>query len=70
MDVQQPTAGVTVEESRVPESIRTVVVMPAYNAARTLERTVADLPPDGVEQVLLVPFYVSRLLLVSCSKIF
>ena len=42
MDAQQPIDGVTTEESRVPEAIRTVVVMPAYNAARTLERTVAD----------------------------
>ena len=54
MDQQQPTAGVTVEGPQVPETIRTVVVMPAYNAARTLERTVADLPADGVHEVILV----------------
>jgi len=33
---------------------RTVVVMPAYNAALTLERTVADLPADAVDEVILV----------------
>jgi glycosyltransferase involved in cell wall biosynthesis len=31
-----------------------VVVMPAYNAARTLERTYNDLPFDVVDEVLLV----------------
>jgi len=54
MDAQQPIDGVTTEESRVPETIRTVVVMPAYNAARTLERTVADLPSEGIHEVILV----------------
>ena len=33
---------------------RVVVVLPAYNAARTLERTVAALPRDVVDDVLLV----------------
>src|SRR3712207_363213 len=33
---------------------RVVVVLPAYNAARTLERTVAELPTDVVDEVLLV----------------
>ncbi len=33
---------------------RTVVVMPAYNAAATLERTIADLPRDCVDDVVLV----------------
>jgi glycosyltransferase involved in cell wall biosynthesis len=32
----------------------TVVVMPAYNAARTLERTVADIPPGTVDLIILV----------------
>lgn len=31
-----------------------IVVMPAYNAARTLERTFHDLPMDIVDEVLLV----------------
>jgi glycosyltransferase involved in cell wall biosynthesis len=33
---------------------RVVVVMPAYNAARTLERTYADIPSDVVDHVILV----------------
>jgi glycosyltransferase involved in cell wall biosynthesis len=33
---------------------RVVVVMPAYNAARTLERTYADIPADVVDHVILV----------------
>jgi glycosyltransferase involved in cell wall biosynthesis len=31
-----------------------VVVMPSYNAARTLERTVAEIPRDIVDEILLV----------------
>lgn len=33
---------------------RVVVVLPAYNAALTLERTVAELPRDVVDDILLV----------------
>ena len=33
---------------------RIVVVMPAYNAEATLERTWRDLPRDGVDEVILV----------------
>ena len=33
---------------------KVVVVMPAYNAARTLKQTVADIPHDVVDEVLLV----------------
>ncbi len=33
---------------------RVVIVMPAYNAARTLERTFADIPHDLVDHVILV----------------
>lgn len=33
---------------------RVVVVMPAYNAARTLERTYADVPADVVDHIILV----------------
>lgn len=33
---------------------RTVAVMPAYNAAATLERTVADIPPGCVDEIILV----------------
>lgn len=33
---------------------RTVAVMPAYNAASTLRRTVGDIPPGAVDQIILV----------------
>jgi glycosyltransferase involved in cell wall biosynthesis len=33
---------------------RVYVVLPAYNADRTLERTVADIPRDVVDEILLV----------------
>ena len=33
---------------------RVIVVMPAYNAARTLERTYHDIPPGVVDKVILV----------------
>jgi glycosyltransferase involved in cell wall biosynthesis len=33
---------------------RVMVVLPAYNAARTLERTVAEIPPGVVDDILLV----------------
>jgi glycosyltransferase involved in cell wall biosynthesis len=35
-------------------SARVVIVMPAYNAAQTLERTYADIPHDVVDHVILV----------------
>jgi glycosyltransferase involved in cell wall biosynthesis len=37
-----------------PTAPRLVIVMPAYNAARTLERTYADIPHDIVERIILV----------------
>ena len=33
---------------------KTIAVMPAYNAAATLERTVADIPPGAVDEIILV----------------
>jgi glycosyltransferase involved in cell wall biosynthesis len=33
---------------------RTIAVMPAYNAASTLHRTVGDIPPGAVDQIILV----------------
>lgn len=32
----------------------TIVILPAYNAAQTLERVVRDIPMDGVSEVVLV----------------
>ncbi len=36
------------------ETARIIVVMPAYNAAQTLERTYADIPHPMVERIILV----------------
>jgi glycosyltransferase involved in cell wall biosynthesis len=33
---------------------RVIVVLPAYNAARTLERTIAEIPPGVVDECLVV----------------
>jgi len=38
----------------MPDRPRVVVVMPAYNAAKTLERTYGDVPKDVVDHVILV----------------
>lgn len=37
-----------------PAKGKVVAVMPAYNAAQTLERTVADIPPGTVDEIVLV----------------
>jgi len=42
------------EEGPAPHRPRIVIVMPAYNAARTLERTYADIPHDIVDRIILV----------------
>ena len=39
---------------QTPAVPRLVIVMPAYNAARTLERTYADIPHDLVHKIILV----------------
>jgi glycosyltransferase involved in cell wall biosynthesis len=38
----------------VPEGQRVIVVMPAYNAAETLEKTYHDLPQEVVDEIILV----------------
>jgi glycosyltransferase involved in cell wall biosynthesis len=39
---------------QMPPASKVIVVMPAYNAARTLERTYNDLPREVVDHVILV----------------
>jgi glycosyltransferase involved in cell wall biosynthesis len=46
-----PTTGTPATK---PASPRVIVVMPAYNAAKTLERTYADIPHERVDQIILV----------------
>lgn len=55
------TVSISLQNSEIPASSsqtlprgKIVVVMPAYNAARTLERTVADIPPGSVDEIILV----------------
>ena len=38
----------------MPDAPKVVIVMPAYNAAKTLERTYADIPLDLVDHMILV----------------
>jgi glycosyltransferase involved in cell wall biosynthesis len=41
-------------ESPVPKGEKVIVVMPAYNAAQTLEKTYNDLPRQIVDEIILV----------------
>jgi glycosyltransferase involved in cell wall biosynthesis len=34
--------------------VKTIAVMPAYNAEKTLERTISDIPRSSVDQIILV----------------
>lgn len=34
--------------------MKVIAIMPAYNAAKTIERTLADIPPKSVDQIILV----------------
>ena len=43
-----------IPEAATEPTPRLVIVMPAYNAARTLERTYADIPHDLVHKIILV----------------
>jgi glycosyltransferase involved in cell wall biosynthesis len=47
-------AGDALTGAEVSDPPSVVVVMPAYNAARTVERTFADIPLEYVDRVLLV----------------
>jgi glycosyltransferase involved in cell wall biosynthesis len=42
------------QEGGLSRGRRTIAVMPAYNAASTLRRTVGDIPPGSVDQIILV----------------
>jgi len=46
--------GIQDDERRVTVGRKLVVVMPAYNAEATLERTWQDLPRDAVDDIILV----------------
>jgi glycosyltransferase involved in cell wall biosynthesis len=42
------------KEARMIDGLRLAVVLPAYNASQTLERTFAEIPMDIVDDVILV----------------
>jgi glycosyltransferase involved in cell wall biosynthesis len=42
------------KEGMAKMSKKVVVVMPAYNAARTLERTLNDIPGEHVDEIILI----------------
>src|SRR5579863_169365 len=50
---QQQRSGLATGRGSI-ESLKTVVVMPAYNAAKTLETTLAGIPPGVVDTIILV----------------
>jgi glycosyltransferase involved in cell wall biosynthesis len=50
--VDSPAARPGITAPAAPPRI--VIVMPAYNAARTLERTYADIPHEVVDRIILV----------------
>ncbi|GIX03035.1 MAG: glycosyl transferase family 2 [Planctomycetaceae bacterium] len=54
MLVDEVVAEVTAAAQRRPRPGRTVVVMPAYNAAKTLAPTVRDIPAGSVDEIILV----------------
>jgi glycosyltransferase involved in cell wall biosynthesis len=49
----QPAAAASAS-SGDPADQRVVIVMPAYNAAKTLERTYRDIPHDLIDRIILV----------------
>ncbi len=49
-----PAPLATTPDPAVPDAARVVIVMPAYNAAKTLERTYADIPHQLVDRIILV----------------
>jgi glycosyltransferase involved in cell wall biosynthesis len=53
-DVALAASSDAASTSALPQRKRVVVVMPAYNAARTLERTYRDIPHDIVDRIILV----------------
>jgi glycosyltransferase involved in cell wall biosynthesis len=58
MPADTPTSELAVMDRFVPvpalESFKTIAVMPAYNAASTLRRTVGDIPSGSVDEIILV----------------
>src|SRR5260221_12722002 len=54
MRSSEELGGLTPKAAQTGGRPKVVVVMPAYNAARTLRMTYTDLPHDSVDMVILV----------------
>ena len=52
MSIEPPTS--TASAGEFSRKGKTIAVMPAYNAAKTLERTVADIPAGSVDEIVVV----------------
>src|SRR3989344_1832172 len=50
----QPEARKSEIRSPKSETMKTIVVLPAYNAAKTLEQTVREIPRELVHEIILV----------------
>ena len=49
-----PSIGTERQEAMEKRTGKTIVVMPAYNAARTLEKTCYQIPPNAYDEIILV----------------
>ena len=49
-----PQSGTEKEAKQVSQHPKTIVVMPAYNAARTLAKTYYTIPPNSYDEIVLV----------------
>ena len=54
MSETETTIAQNAESNGIRPAGKTIDVMPAYNAALTLERTIADIPAGSVDEILLV----------------
>jgi glycosyltransferase involved in cell wall biosynthesis len=49
-----PHSGTATQTETAARNGKTIVVMPAYNAARTLEKTFYHIPPNSYDEIILV----------------
>ncbi len=53
-DMSIPVSGGHLDDTPSPMTAKVIVVMPARNAAKTLENTVSAIPTDVVDEIILV----------------
>jgi glycosyltransferase involved in cell wall biosynthesis len=54
MLMTMPQSRTDQQAERPGARLKTIVVMPAYNAARTLEKTYYNIPPNSYDEIILV----------------